>query len=441
MSFLSKLFGNERSSRRPPDIEFGRFTSSYKTEAKYDHWDDAIRFFEEEKYMDAYRSLFSYLADSEGINVTFETESGEITFTVLQGSKRVTGIANSIRIKAEAKIARTEELNIGFMRRLIEHNYNLKYGRYCLDDDENICAVFDSITADASPYKVYYGLKEIALAADKQDDLLLDEFKMLHPINAGHIIHLQEEEKEVKLNFLRSKIADVLDYCEHGKINTTQYPGAITYLLIDTIYRLDFLIRPEGYTMEAFERLHRTFFSADGLSSQQKNQYLVKELRGLQNRSDEKIRGELYRTISTFGMLGATNHNLLKDIISDELPNMQWYQDNGYEEVALAIPGFIVGHSLFNYSLPEPDRELLMLYYQIMEPGYFEDLGFDLRYLKGTDLNKHEIVGAIQFIKQSWDKKYPDMNPDTANLDFSSTPHFAKSFLRMLTKLDLSKST
>jgi len=440
MSFLSKLFGGEKSAKKPPDIEFGRFTGSYKTEAKYDHWDDAIRFFEDEQYMDAYRSLLSYLTDDQGINVTYETQPDGITFNILQGSKRIIGVANLNNIKAEAKIARTEALHIGFMRRLIENNFNLKYGRYCLDDDENICIVFDSITDDASPYKVYYGLKEIALAADKQDDLLLDEFEMLHPIDTGHIVQLKEEEKEVKLHFLRSKIAAVLQYCEHGRINANQYPGAITYLLLDTVYRLDFLIRPEGYTMEAFERLHRTFFSADGLNSQQKNQNLIKELHSLQNRSDEKIRDELYRTVSTFGMLGATNHYLLRDIISDELANMQWYQDNGYEEVALAIPGFIVGHALFNYSLPEPDRELLMLYYQILEQGYFEDLGFDLRYMKGTEFNKHEILSSIQYIRQSWSKKYPKLDPDVNVLDFSGTPHFAKSFLLMLTTIDLTKS-
>jgi hypothetical protein len=441
MSFFSKLFSSRKPSRVPPDIEFGRFTDGYKSEEKYDAWDQAIDFFEDGDYPASFRSFFSYLSDDQGANVQYEEDQDKITFSILQGSKKITGYTNSKTFKAEGKIAHASELNIGFMRRLIEGNFNLKYGRYSLDENQNITIVFDSIILDASPYKLYYGLKEIALAADKQDDLLIEEFDMLEPINNSHIILLATAEKKIKLAYLRTKIDEVLSFIKEGTLNPVQYPGGITYLLLDAIYKLDFLVRPEGYTMETFERINRTFFAADGLNSQQKNHVLIKELAALQERPDERINEELYRTISTFGVLGSTNHERLKDLIEGELVNMLWYKENEFDTIALAVPGYIVGHALFNYSLPEPDKDFLMLYYQVLEPEYFRQLGFEMNYIVNGLLIKSEIAEAIQYIVQTWKNKYPHLRPDISTLDFTDLATFAATYLQMLATLDLTKTT
>ena len=236
MSFFSRLFSARKPAKKPPDIEFGRFTDGYKSEVKYDAWDEAIDYFEKGDYPASFRSFFSYLSDDHDSNVQYEETDDGFGFSILQGSKKITGFTNERTFKAEGKIAHASDLNIGLMRRLIESNYNLKYGRYSLDDQQNITIVFDSIVVDASPYKLYYGLKEIALAADKQDDLLIEEFDMLKPINTSHIIDLPTSEKEVKLRYLRAEIDAVLSYIKEGRLNPIQYPGGITYLLLDTIY-------------------------------------------------------------------------------------------------------------------------------------------------------------------------------------------------------------
>jgi hypothetical protein len=442
MSLISRLFNHKKPTRSLPDIEFGRFSDSYKSESRYDAWDKAVEAFENAGYFDSFTYFFQYLADDRGDNVSYDLTNESLTFTILQGSKKITGFANAHTFKAEGKIARADQLSIGFMRRLIESNYDLQYGRYGLDDEQNITIVFDSITLDASPYKLYYGLKEIALAADKQDDLLIEEFEMLRPINTTHIIDIAESEKNIKLDYLRQKIQDVMSYVKEGKLNPVQYAGGITYLLLDTIYKLDFLIRPEGYTMEAFERMHRIFFASDGLNNQQKNHLILKELQLLQDRPDDKIRGELYRTISTFGILGTTNHELLKDLIEGELVNMAWFAENGYPEIARAVPGYIVGHALFNFCLPEPDKDLFMLYYQVMEMDYFKELGFELSYITSDDkIDKNEIREAIHYITQTWKSQYPKFKPDLRLLNFSDKVHFTGSFLQMMATLDLTKAS
>lgn len=439
MSFISKLFNQKKPSLKVPDIEFGRYSDSYKSEAKYDAWDRSIEEFEKANYFSSFENFFQYLADDQNFNVSYKLDGEQLTFEILQGSKRITGFANTYTFKAEGKIAFAEKLSIGLMRRLIESNFSLKYGRYCLDNQQNISVVFDSITLDASPYKLYYGLKEIALAADKQDDLLIEEFDILKPINTTHIIDIPELEKDIKLAFLRKKTTEILNFVKEGKLNPVQYAGGITYLLLDGIYKLDFLIRPEGYTMEAFERMHRSFFATDGLNNQQKNFQILKELKALQERPDVKIRGELYRTISTFGILGATNHDRLKDLIHGELVNMVWYAENGYDEIALAVPGYIVGHALFNYSLPEPDKDLFLLYYQVTEMEYFQQLGFNIAYIINGKINKSEIRDAIQDITQRWKTQYPKLSPDLNLLNFTNKISFMGSYLQMMATLDLTK--
>ena len=62
---------------------------------------------------------------------------------------------------------------------------------------------------DASPYKLYFAFKEVATKADKLDDLLIDEFEVLHHTDESLLLHSSEQEKEVKYQFIVEEIKDV----------------------------------------------------------------------------------------------------------------------------------------------------------------------------------------------------------------------------------------
>lgn len=441
MRFFDRIFGSSPGGAPQPDIKFGRYSDSYKQAVNYQAWEAAIEKFEQEAYLDAYRAFFRYLRDDEEDNVKYWDEERGIRFELYQGSKKITGFADAVKIKAEAKIARTQSLNVGFMRRLIEKNFSLKYSRFGLDPDHNITIVFDTYTLDGSPYKLYYALQEVATNADKQDDLLLDEFLMLEPVDTSHLTELPLEEKQVKYNFIVRKINAVLEEVENGDLEADQYPGGIAYLLLDLVYRLDFLIKPEGYMMETLERVHRLYFSKDGKSTAQKNQMLFKELRKLADRPAEDFFKEMYRVTSTFGITIPVNHDRVVGFIKGELKNMDWYRENDHLAVAMAIPGYIVGYCLFNYAIPKPDRDLMQLYYQITEPAYFRELGFtlDFRDPESGDLKRRAIKRAIDDIVEANKASYPRLNPATGSLDFQSMPAFVKSFLLMIQDMEVTK--
>lgn len=442
MGLLDRLFGKPAPEPQDPPVKFGRYTDTYKKPDQYEAWDKSLKAFEEGNYMESYRTFLQYLRDEGEDNVHFrETEAG-IEFELYQGSKKVNGLANLDHVKAESKVASTETMNIGFLRRLIDHNYDLKYSRFALDADNNISIIFDTYTLDCSPYKIYYGLKELAANADKQDDLLLDEFPVLKPVGMGHLKDLPLAEKEIKYEFINEEIRKVFQLMDSGKPDPQQYPGANAYLLLHLCYKLDFLAKPEGHMMEVLERIHRQYFSKDERNTIQKTHLLRKEFQKLLDRPKEDFFKEMYQVPATFGITSPVNHEKVVTVIDGELQHMDWYAENNFPEVALAIPGYIVGFCLFNYAVPKPDWDLFLLYYKITESAYFNKLGFSNSYYDPETkvFDKKAIGRAIRHIVDSQADTYPKLQAQTGSLDFSDLPAFAKSYLHMIRVMDMTKA-
>lgn len=442
MSILDRWFRSREQTDDHPDIRFGRYSDSYKPAAAYDAWDQALEYFELGEYLDAYRAFFSYLRDDEEDNVRWWEQPDGITFELYQGSKRVTGVADARRLRVEARIAQMQEARPELLRRLVEQNYSLKYSRYALDPERHITVIFDTNTLDASPYKLYYALKEVATQADKQDDLLLEEFRQLESVDSSHLQPIPEAEKEVKCQFILSKVRAVLDEVEQGRLDKQQYPGGIAYLLLDLIYKIDYLTKPEGYTTEILERAHRQYFTkAEELTTTKKNELLSQELAQLLDRPREEFGREMYRVKATFGITVPVTHDRVVSIIDSELHNMDWYHDHGYSSVALAVPSYIIGYALFNYAIPQPDREFFHLFFRITEPDYFRQLGFspDFYDTATQQFDRRAIRRAIEDIVDAYRPQYPRLRPAASRLRYQSLADFARSYLLMVRDLDLTK--
>ncbi len=438
MGLFDRLFGGGSKKDDQPKIPFGRYSDSYKSNTQYDEWDASVNKFESNSFLDSYRHFFNYLGDQSINNVSIVDNGDNIAFEILQGSKKVTGLCTDKKVQASAKVVKCNRLNVGFMRRLMEKNYNLKYGRFALDEADNIIMRFDTYVVDASPWKLYYALKEVANNADKQDDLLLDEFDMLEPINNSHIQHIDDQEKEIKYNYIKKTIDHTLNKIDG--LDSNKFSGGIAYLLLYSLYKLDYLIKPEGFMMEALERCHRIYFARDNNTVHQKSDILKKELRTIADRPKEELFKEMYRVTSTFGITNPVNHDRVVSFIDGELNNMDWYKDNNYPEIAVSVPGYIAGYCMFNYAIPQPDRELFHLLIEILEADFFKELGFTNDFYDGgtKKLNRSAIKQEISSVVKSNTRKYPKLDPNTSSLDFSTLPAFAKSYMLMIRNLDLS---
>ncbi|MEL6356205.1 MAG: hypothetical protein AAFQ37_04650, partial [Bacteroidota bacterium] len=279
------------------------------------------------------------------------------------------------------------------------------------------------------------------LQADKQDDLLLEEYRELIPVDVSHLDQLSPLAKKTKLGFLSRKITEELAYLSTNHCNPEEHPGAIAYLLLDLVYKLDYLLIPEGHTMEALERMHRMYFAREvDQPVTYKNVRLLGELQELLQRAPDHFTQELYAGKSTFGLTLPVSHDRIRSLIDGELPNMDWYQDNGFGRVALAVPGYIVGYCLFNYACPLPVRDLFHLYHRIKEDQYFRELGYKQAFLdKDGRPARRAIRTAISDIVDKHRSEHPRLRPLVSSLVFNNLTNFSRSYLRMVRELDLGK--
>lgn len=443
MSIWERIFGPPLSAVEDPKLgyRFGRYSDAYKDEANYAYWERALDRMEDGQFLESVRSFLAYLRDEEEDNVRWEEREGHLHFELYQGSKRISGHANADGLKAEARVARLGVADSELLQRLTSLNYELRYSRYALDDSRCLCILFDTKVEDASPHKLYYAFKEMALQADKQDDLLVDEFQQLVQVDQDHLKQISLEAKRAKESFLRKNIQQLLDYLGTGHLNPEEHPGGLAYLLLDVVFRLDYLIRPEGRTMEALERMQRLYFAGErDQPITHRNMRLIGELQELMHRAPDEFGKELYLGKYTFGITSPVSHDRLRQIIDSELGKLDWYQDNGYPQIALAIPSYIVGYSLFNFAPPLPLRDFLQLFMRIREDAYFRRLGYSQAFLDNHERpSRKSVRAAIADVTQKHKETYPRLRPLTSILDFKDLTEFGKSYLRMLYELDLSK--
>jgi hypothetical protein len=434
MNFLSLFFGN--STPKQPSVEFGRFTDTYKTPAQQQAWERSLKAFEQGHILEAYQCFFDFLKHPNQDNLSVQVHAGHgIKYEFWQGSRRVTGHANAEKFYAESRIARVEgELNIAFMRRLMEHNFHLKYSRFALTDDNHLAIVFDTFTVDGSPLKLLYALRELSIQADRQDDLLIDEFKSLQPSEALTEIPLSDAEKQVKYNWIIHEIKQVKALIEADKPSLSQSPGVYVYLLLGLAFRLDYLIHPKGYMMDALEKVFQLYFSKDHQTPAVKVQRMMAIFDQLAERPAEAHMREMYRTRNTFGINPSVGHDRIKTVIEGELPKMDWHVQQGHAtSIAMAIPNYIVGYGLFHCVPPRPDAALLHLFYQVTCSPFFEQLGFERGLTNANGVpDRKRIEKAIRQIKQEQHASHSNFNPDLSKLRYESLSAWARSYLLML---------
>lgn len=440
MSIFDNWFNHKNTVK--PNLNFGRYTDTNKSSAQYNCWEQSLLSFEAEDFIKSLDYFFQYLKDERSDNVFWQRNGASIDFYFYQGSRKITGHVRNNYFRAEAFVAKSSSLNVGLLRRLVEKNFNLNYSRFALSSENIIAIVFTSSIFDASPYKIFYALKEIATSADKLDDILLDEFDSLSPIEEGRKLVIDDNVKAIKYNFLITKINEVLYDIENSSLNADQYPGAISYQLLDLCYKFDYLIVPEGFMMDCLERIHRIYFSNQdsNISVIDKNNQIIIEYKNLLSRDEQQYFKEFYDVISTFGVSSPFSQEQINSFIDGELKNVTWYKDNQYSNITVAICGYIVGFLVFNYALPKPIASLFHLYYMITNNKYFNELGYkqELYNMSTNTYNQKNIKNLIDDIISKNKSEYKFLTSNYS-LNFSSEAEFCYSYLIMVRNQDVRK--
>jgi hypothetical protein len=426
---FDKLFGrSKKKDEQPgPAIPFGRYSDNNKPVAKVNRWTDADNLFKEKKYTESIDAFFEYLRDDQAQNVVYERNGTEGRFHFYQGSKMVRGSFDKDLLKAEVTLARMPQPSVPVMRRLLEMNFNLYYGRFALDN-ERLCMSFDTDIETASPSKLYYGLKELSTKGDKQDDLLVQDFTMLETTDSEHIVVIPDKEKEVKYDFMQKWIKETLDMI--ASVDAEKFSGGIAYMLLALIYRIDYLITPEGKILAELEKITGIYFKKDERPVTEKNRDMIEAFKKIQEKSREEMNTYMIRSRYTFAIVAPQAYKTVADSIHGANQNLTWYRDNNHPFIANQIAEYGITYCQYSYSLPRVITDLVHLFMMVNYADYFEALGFTKQYYnpKTKEFDSEEIADRIKQVQSAWKDKYPLMDFKTQNLRFDNLVNFNLSY-------------
>lgn len=424
---FDKLFAWRKKKKIVPEIPFGRYSDNNKIVDKVNRWTEGDNLFKQQKFHESLDAFFDYLRDDEQQNIVYERNEKEGRFHFYQGSKIVRGEFNAELLQAQVTLARMPEPSVAVMRRLLEMNFNLYYSRYALDDDR-LCMRFDSDVKTANPNKLYYGLKELATKADKQDDLLVDEFSLLQPLDTEHIISIPEAEKEVKYSFLQKWVRETLDYI--NTVDAEKFSGGIAYLLLSLSFRIDYLITPEGKLLHDLEKIVDIYYRKDEKPITDKNTGMIEGFKKIMEQSQEQVFPFLFRSKHVFSIVSPQNHKAVADAISNAALNMAWYRDNNHTFIANQVLEYGFSFCQYSYSLPRPLTDLFRLFMHVNYGDYFTAIGYS-ETLYDPLLNRFDqeaIEEEIEEIIEAWKKKYLKLQFKVKNLRYDNLVSFNNSY-------------
>jgi hypothetical protein len=429
---LDKLFGwGKKKEENNPTIQFGRYSDNNKSVEKTNKWTEADNLFKDKKYHQSIDAFFDYVRDDDADNVKLSRNGDSFTFELYQGSKIVRGKSDGEHLIAEVSLAKMPQPSVAVMRRLLDQNFSLYYSRYALDSDR-LCMRFDSDIETANPNKLYYALKELSTKADKQDDLLVQDFSNLQMIDTDHIQALPDNEKETKYSFTQKWITNTLSYIE--TLDAEKFSGGIAYLLLTLVFKIDFLVRPEGKLQSEIEKIAHIYYAKDEKPATEKNSGMIEAFKKLQQMPKEDFVKNLFNSKSTFSIVTPQVHKTIADAIYGANNNMIWYRDNNYPFIAQQISEYGISFCQYSYSLPKPLSQLFKLYMQVNYGDFFTALGFSTNYFDAAKnkFDNEAIIAVINDIQTRWRKKHPKLDFKITNLRFDNLVNFNHTFTNEL---------
>ena len=441
MAFFSKIFGSDEkitTDGNPAKTikRFGRYSDCNKSKEQLESWNKTTAAFKEKNYPETWKTFFEYIGDPRIQNVKFNQTFDKTEFEIIQGSKIVRGMADNNKVFASVDLVKFDKPSVPVMRKMLALNYNLRYSSICIHDDK-LSIKFSSPSVTANPTKLYWGLKEIATTADKQDDLLSQEFSSVHMIDDQHIEHFPETEKEILYKYFCLWIDDTLK--KISALDEDKMAGAISFYMLNLALKLDYLLVPEGRVTEALERIMHTYFNTQS-SSFERNNIIRPEFEKLRNLPKDQVIGSFYRTKSTFGVPKAIDYKTVADFVFDESKKTDWYYNEKMFDVVHAIYEYMTGYSLFYWGMFAPMQELFEFYMHLSNNEFYKELGFSQSYINSEGvLNKDAIIKEIRDIVSRGKSEYPHLAFAIENLNFNNLSDFSFSFFKEFDFFNFSK--
>lgn len=418
-------------------IRFGRYSDNNKSREKTQAWYVAEDRFKEKNYAASFTAFFDYLRDEQEDNVVFRQDGVNISFTLIQGSKKIHGSSDGATINAHSALAVMESPSTAVMRRLLEMNYSLYYSHSGMEGD-TLQMVFISDVSSTNPSKLYYGLRELATKADRQDDLLLTDFSALKPTDHEHLSELPQQELDIKYKYFRKWIEETLKRV--SELNQDSFSGAVAYLLLSLIYRIDFLLTPEAKLLAELEKINGMYWDKkEEIALVERNQMMKEGVRKLLDITRENFAKSMYRSKSTFSIATPPKADKVKDHVISANKDSHWYIDNKYPDLAEIINEYGLLYNQFIYSMPRVQTDLLLIYMVIAHQDFFTELGMKEQFYDRNSnvFNEELIKKTIDAALAKFKDKFRSMKWDHTRISYKNLYEFGIDFSEQLAGLNL----
>ncbi|MGF1534277.1 MAG: hypothetical protein ACFCUI_11285 [Bernardetiaceae bacterium] len=370
--------GNKKNSQQLLfPLRLGRYSDAFPAPEQLELREQALDAFAQRDYLTAYWHFFASLRDEEEDNVrlAFYPEIQRLDFEIFQGSKVVTGYASPKEVVGEVRVLRAPQLHVALSRRLMEMNHGLLYSCFSLNADQVICMRFSTQSGDGYPDKIYSGLREIAITADRHDDLLLHEFAILEQLDTQHIQHLSDQERQHKVHFFQNSLAHLQKNIQYWQ--TIDAGGAVSYLILAWVYSTDYLLTPEGPLLNHLEKIQQIYFEHPQQKALWKNAKMQEALKPLERLTPEAIAQNFYAVKATFGTAPRLSSSQWQQFCQKYLQTLDWCTQNQQREQAQTVVAFMAGYALFHFGMPLFLRALMHLILQVFHEDFLSQLRDD----------------------------------------------------------------
>jgi len=434
MNWLN-FFNTKTTQLRHP---FGRGINATISPNEEELFNKSYKAFEKGDILQAYeyflKSLENFSGESPNQNIILNKEEDKLHFEIYQGSAKVSGFVTTEYLYAEVIMIKKKDAEVGVKRYILERNYQLTYAYYFSDDEYIKLKLYhDNITA--SPQKIFFPLREIALNGDFDKEYIKTEFSTITLQDTEDLVKLNSNELKIKYDFLHQWI-DELD-AKILTLPTNDNAGMQAFLYLNILFKIDYLLVPKCEIYQKISKKVQIYFSDDNTTTESKNEELKNYIAKLKEMDFEDFSTKFYNAKYTFNPMEKTSQEEITIFISESLLKIRWYKINRYNQIIPTIYKYISFYILYNYGLNPVTKALIHTLVEIQNPSFFKALDYTPLYNEEKEtFAKKTIISKVEDAITPHQSQYKSLEPFGDKLNFSSLNELSNSFLLQLKNLN-----
>jgi hypothetical protein len=384
------------------------------------------------KGYDLFLSSLTHIGNTK--HLIYTVFDDKITFELLQGYAIIRGVVTEDSLNAMAVIAPVSQLHVSIKRRFLERNFQLTYTRFC-DNNGVLTLKLHLDNATITPHKIFFPLREIALNADFEKEMIAGEFVEIPLLEDDNIQYLTHEEY-VRLHGWMLTWIDQTTKSLQGLLSNDN-TGMVSFSYLSLLLQIDYLLIPRKKMAKDIAEKVGGYFTDDEKLTEDKNNDLQNFLSELETMDIEHFSTQIYRGEYTFSPFDQAMHEDIVSFIDESLTKVKWYKSNHSSYVIGAIYRYAALYILYNYGSHPTLRTLMHLHVQIYASDFFADMGETRMYTPTSkEFNKERIHACIESAVTPYQMRYKGLKNFSDQLNYTDLDSFSQSFYQQIKNLD-----